>query len=108
MPWMRITLKPWRWRRSLSSLAKLTSAVKEGQCLFHVDIFWHWGCNFDMVALVQNSQDTSTTVAGAAWVSAKRRRLWRSLSSAAFLAVALMCATVTCQNDHTQIQIRNI
>jgi len=41
------------------------------------------------------SQDTSTTVAGAAWVSAKRRRLCRSLSSAAFLAVALMWATVT-------------
>lgn len=41
------------------------------------------------------SQDTSTTVAGAAWVSAKRRRLCLSLSSAAFLAVALMWATVT-------------
>ena len=40
-------------------------------------------------------QDTSTTVAGVVWVSAKRRKLWRSLSSAAFLAVALMCATVT-------------
>lgn len=42
-----------------------------------------------------DSQETSTTVAGAVWVSAKRRRLWRSLSSAAFLAVALICATVT-------------
>lgn len=42
-----------------------------------------------------NSQETRTTVAGAVWVSAKRRKLWRSLSSAAFLAVALMCATVT-------------
>lgn len=56
----------------------------------------------------EDSQDTSTTVAGAVWVSAKRRRLWRSLSSAAFLAVALMCATVTCQNHYTRIQIRNI
>lgn len=45
-----------------------------------------------------NLQDTSTTVAGAVWVSAKRRRLCRSLSSAAFLAVALMCATVTCKS----------
>lgn len=46
-----------------------------------------------------NSQDTSTTVAGAVWVSAKRLRLWRSLSSAAFLAVALICATVTCREN---------
>lgn len=54
-----------------------------------------------------NSQDTRTTVAGAVWVSAKRRRLWRSLSSAAFLAVALMCATVTLsrKSGDTALQI---
>lgn len=73
-------------------------------CLFYVEIFGHQGSNS---GLAQNSQDTSTTVAGAVWVSAKRRRLWRSLSSAAFLAVALMCATVTCRKDRTRIQIRN-
>lgn len=47
------------------------------------------------VTMKLNSHDTRTTVAGAVWVSAKRRKLWRSLSSAAFLAVALICATVT-------------
>lgn len=83
----------------LQSWHPLSTMVK-GQSLFYADIFlaieltraWYGG-------LVQNSQDTSMTVAGAVWVSAKRRRLWRSLSSAAFLAVALMCATVTCQKD---------
>lgn len=74
----------------------------KAQSLVYGDIFLAiestlvWYCG-----LVQDSQDTSRTVAGAVWVSAKRRRLWRSLSSAAFLAVALMCATVTCQKDHT-------
>lgn len=37
----------------------------------------------------------NTSVAGAGWLCAKRRMLWRSLSSAAFLAVALMWTTST-------------
>lgn len=48
--------------------------------------------------------DTRTTVAGAVCVSANLLRLCLSLSSAAFLAVALICATVTCGNTqiHTE------
>lgn len=39
---------------------------------------------------VTDSQETTITVAGAVCVSANRLRLCRSLSSAAFLAVAFM------------------
>lgn len=93
LPWTRITWKPWRWRRSLSSLAKFTSAVDNNwnHYVLAVDFSLHLYND----ASVLDLQETSTTVAGAAWVSAKRRKLWRSLSSAAFLAVALICATVT-------------
>ena len=41
------------------------------------------------------SPEMRTTVAGLPKVCAKRRKLWRNLSSAAFLEVALMCTTVT-------------
>lgn len=54
---------------------------------------WSQHCSW-----VPHLLDTRTTVAGAVCVSANLLRLCRSLSSAAFLAVALMCATVTCGN----------
>ena len=50
----------------------------------------------------------STTVAGGLWVSANLLRLWRSLSSAAFLAVALMWATVTCKQEMSFVKLKTV
>lgn len=47
------------------------------------------------------------TVAGVVCVSAKRLRLCRSLSSAAFLAVAFMWATVTYENRKKKSKYKN-
>ncbi len=62
----------------------LQSSLKQHRCM----------CS-NIFCVCRHVHETTMTVAGAACVSANLRRLWRSLSSAAFLAVALMCATVT-------------